>query len=63
MGPHSPGNNDKVAGSDPILVAQVVMLENANKVLEASIISLHSDMQKKMLPSFIVLPCWRRRNG
>jgi hypothetical protein len=49
--PHSPGNADKVApGSDPILVAQVVMLENANKVLESSVNSLRSDMHEKISP-------------
>ncbi|KAL7491656.1 hypothetical protein ACHAWT_000965 [Skeletonema menzelii] len=38
------------AGSNPILVAQVVMLENANKVLESSIESLRSDQQEKLAP-------------
>eukprot|EP00573_Skeletonema_grethae_P013520 CAMPEP_0201695432 /NCGR_PEP_ID=MMETSP0578-20130828/7380_1 /ASSEMBLY_ACC=CAM_ASM_000663 /TAXON_ID=267565 /ORGANISM="Skeletonema grethea, Strain CCMP 1804" /LENGTH=1030 /DNA_ID=CAMNT_0048181277 /DNA_START=216 /DNA_END=3308 /DNA_ORIENTATION=- len=38
------------AGSNPILVAQVVMLENANKVLESSVDSLRSDQQEKLAP-------------
>jgi chromosome segregation ATPase len=37
-------------GSDPVLVAQVVMLENANKVLENSVTSLRSDLQEKLTP-------------
>eukprot|EP00804_Cyclotella_cryptica_P016281 CCRYP_005750-RA/>CCRYP_005750-RA protein AED:0.00 eAED:0.00 QI:333/1/1/1/1/1/2/200/1845 len=41
---------DGVAGGDPILVAQVVMLENANRVLESSVNSLRSDMQQKLAP-------------
>eukprot|EP00571_Detonula_confervacea_P007411 CAMPEP_0172315834 /NCGR_PEP_ID=MMETSP1058-20130122/26429_1 /TAXON_ID=83371 /ORGANISM="Detonula confervacea, Strain CCMP 353" /LENGTH=1230 /DNA_ID=CAMNT_0013030007 /DNA_START=67 /DNA_END=3759 /DNA_ORIENTATION=+ len=41
---------DAVVGSDPVLVAQVVMLENANKVLESSVDSLRSDMQEKLAP-------------
>ncbi|KAL7484712.1 hypothetical protein ACHAW6_010336 [Cyclotella cf. meneghiniana] len=41
---------DGVAGGDPILVAQVVMLENANRVLENSVNSLRSDMQQKLAP-------------
>ena len=49
-GPHSPGNSDEVVGSDPVLVAQVVMLENANKVLEGSVSSLRSDMQENIAP-------------
>ncbi|KAL3799058.1 hypothetical protein ACHAW5_004063 [Stephanodiscus triporus] len=50
VGSHSPGNGDEVAGSDPVLVAQVVMLENANKVLESSVNSLRSDMHEKLAP-------------
>ncbi|KAL3810607.1 hypothetical protein ACHAXA_010565 [Cyclostephanos tholiformis] len=46
--PH--GNADKVSGSDPVLIAQVVMLENANKVLESSVNSLRSDMHEKIAP-------------
>jgi hypothetical protein len=42
--------NDGQEGSNPILVAQVVMLENANKVLESSIDSLRSDQQEKLAP-------------
>jgi len=38
------------AGSDPILVAQLVMLENANKVLESSLDSLRSGQQEKLAP-------------
>jgi hypothetical protein len=41
---------DGVAGGDPILVAQVVMLENANRVLESSVNSLRFDMQQKLAP-------------
>jgi hypothetical protein len=49
--PQSPGNADKVApGSDPVLIAQVVMLENANKVLESSVNSLRSDTHEKIAP-------------
>lgn len=47
--PKSPGN-DGVAGDDPVLVAQVVMLENANRVLESQVNSLRSDMQQKLAP-------------
>jgi len=42
--------DDGQAGSNPILVAQVVMLENANKVLESSVDSLRSDQQEKLAP-------------
>ena len=42
--------NDGVAGNDPVLVAQVVMLENANKVLESNVNSLRSDMKQKLAP-------------
>lgn len=38
------------AGSDPILVAQLVMLENANKVLESSVDSLRIGQQEKLAP-------------
>ena len=50
--PKSPNScaNDGIAGGDPILVAQVVMLENANRVLESSVTSLRSDMQQKLAP-------------
>lgn len=41
----NPGGN-----ADPILVAQVVMLENANRVLEQNVISLRSDLQQKLTP-------------
>ena len=37
-------------GSDPILVAQVVMLENANKVLGSSVINLRSGQQEILAP-------------
>lgn len=42
--------NAAESGSNPILVAQVVMLENANKVLESSVDSLRSDQQEKLAP-------------
>jgi len=44
------GGDDQVAGDDPVLVSQVVMLENANKVLESTVDSLRSDMQEKLAP-------------
>ena len=43
-------SNDGMAGGDPVLVSQVVMLENANKVLESSCESLRSDMHEKLAP-------------
>ena len=42
--------DDGVIVPDPILVAQVVMLENANKVLEKSVNSLRTDLQEKLSP-------------
>ena len=44
------GDKEDKSGSDPILVAQVVMLKNANKVLESSVDSLRSDQQEKLAP-------------
>lgn len=43
-------SKEEKSGSDPILVAQVVMLKNANKVLESSVDSLRSDQQEKLAP-------------
>lgn len=44
------GDKGDKSGSDPILVAQVVMLKNANKVLESSVDSLRSNQQEKLAP-------------
>jgi len=42
--------DDGAVGSDPVLVAQVCMLENANSVLEKTVNSLRSEMQEKLAP-------------
>ncbi|KAL7512486.1 hypothetical protein ACHAXN_009420 [Cyclotella atomus] len=48
--PRSTEDESNAGGNDPILVAQVVMLENANKVLEKNVNSLRSDLQSKLAP-------------
>ena len=48
--PRTEDDRSSGGNADPILVAQVVMLENANRVLEQNVNSLRSDLQQRLTP-------------